>query len=196
MRLLQPRLSAFCALLLITAVASAQNDIRIEPAHGRLGWLLNPYRPRDVPPINLSNSSRLESWCAAAICISRRRMWWRWRSKTTSTSRCSATDRCWREKCCAAPKAAARCAASAWASRPGRRASACKGVSLNIAGAAATPAETASAPAAESSPSSGPRIPSLDPTVLVCREFPARHLSAEQHRSHRNHRADSGHAHL
>ncbi len=60
MRLLQPRLSAFCALLLITAVASAQNDIRIEPAHGRLGWLLNPYRPRDVPPINLSNSSRLE----------------------------------------------------------------------------------------------------------------------------------------
>ena len=61
MRQLQARLFRFCAVLLITAVASAQNAIQIEPAHGRLGWLLNPYRTRGVPPINLNNSSRLES---------------------------------------------------------------------------------------------------------------------------------------
>src|SRR5579862_5341549 len=61
MRQLQARLFRCCAVLLIAAVASAQNTIRIEPAKGPVGWLLNPYRPRDVPPINLSNSSRLEA---------------------------------------------------------------------------------------------------------------------------------------
>jgi len=61
MRQLQARLFRFCAVLLVAAVASAQNAVQIEPAHGPLGWLLNPYRPRGVPPINLSNSSRLEA---------------------------------------------------------------------------------------------------------------------------------------
>ena len=61
MRLLQARLFALCAALLIPAVASAQNAIRIEPATGPLGWLLDPYRPRTVPPINLANTSRLEN---------------------------------------------------------------------------------------------------------------------------------------
>src|SRR5579872_2622001 len=60
MRQLQARLFRCCAVLLIAAVAGAQNTIRIEPAKGPVGWLLNPYRPRSVPPINLSNSSRLE----------------------------------------------------------------------------------------------------------------------------------------
>ena len=46
----------------IAGVATAQSAIRIEsPPEGRLGWLTHPYRPRSVPPINLSNSSRLES---------------------------------------------------------------------------------------------------------------------------------------
>lgn len=61
MRILQARLFAFCAALLIPAMAGAQNAVRIEPATGRLGWLLNPYRLRSVPPINLANTSRLES---------------------------------------------------------------------------------------------------------------------------------------
>ncbi|HLG98345.1 MAG TPA: TolC family protein [Bryobacteraceae bacterium] len=60
MRRIQARLLALCAVLLSHS-ALAQNAIRIEPATGRLGWLLNPYRPRDVPPINLSNTPRLES---------------------------------------------------------------------------------------------------------------------------------------
>lgn len=38
----------------------AQNEIRIEPARGGLGWLTRPYRARNVPPINLQNSPRLE----------------------------------------------------------------------------------------------------------------------------------------
>lgn len=49
-----------CALLLLTSFATAQSAIRIEPARGGLGWLTHPYQPRYVPPINLSNSSRLE----------------------------------------------------------------------------------------------------------------------------------------
>jgi outer membrane protein len=50
-----------CILLLITSLAAAQSAIRIEPAKGGLGWLTHPYQTRYVPPINLSNSPRLEA---------------------------------------------------------------------------------------------------------------------------------------
>jgi outer membrane protein len=46
---------------MLAGPASAQSEIRIEPAKGRLGWLTHPYQVRDVPPINLANSPRLES---------------------------------------------------------------------------------------------------------------------------------------
>jgi outer membrane protein len=49
-----------CASLL-AASAAAQSEIQIEPAKGGLGWLTHPYQTREVPPINLANSSRLES---------------------------------------------------------------------------------------------------------------------------------------
>jgi len=49
-----------CASLLAWP-AAAQSEIRIDPATGGLGWLTHPYQTRDVPPINLANSSRLES---------------------------------------------------------------------------------------------------------------------------------------
>jgi outer membrane protein TolC len=39
----------------------AQTAVRIDPAKGGPGWLTHPYRPRDVPPVNLSNSSRFDS---------------------------------------------------------------------------------------------------------------------------------------
>ena len=47
--------------LLFASQGFAQNEIAVEPATGRLGWLLNPYRPRSVPPIRVTNSPRLES---------------------------------------------------------------------------------------------------------------------------------------
>jgi outer membrane protein len=50
-----------CAFLLLSSSALAQNAVRIEPAKGGFGWLSHPYQPRTVPPINLANSSRLES---------------------------------------------------------------------------------------------------------------------------------------
>ncbi len=49
-----------CASLLVSP-AVAQSEIRIDPAKGGLGWLTHPYQVRDVPPVNLANSSRLES---------------------------------------------------------------------------------------------------------------------------------------
>ena len=39
----------------------AQSEITVTPPTGRLGWLLNPYRPRTVPPIRITNSPRLDS---------------------------------------------------------------------------------------------------------------------------------------
>src|SRR5277367_6257279 len=61
MRILRPVISMLFAATLLAAPGSAQNAIRIEPATGPAGWLLNPYRARSVPPINLSNTPRLEA---------------------------------------------------------------------------------------------------------------------------------------
>jgi outer membrane protein len=65
MRRLKTPLSWLCSLLLLvisqSSLVSGQSAVRIEPAKGGLGWLTRPYRQRSVPPINLTNSSRLES---------------------------------------------------------------------------------------------------------------------------------------
>lgn len=53
--------SLLCISLLFSCSAVAQNEVRIDPPQGGLGWLTRPYQPRSVPPINLANSSRLES---------------------------------------------------------------------------------------------------------------------------------------
>jgi outer membrane protein len=52
--------SILCSYVLLAGLLPGQSAIRIEPAHGGLGWLTRPYQQRSVPPINLSNSSRLE----------------------------------------------------------------------------------------------------------------------------------------
>jgi outer membrane protein len=61
MRMIRKVISTLCAAMLLAAPAGAQNAIRIDPATGPLGWLLNPYRARSVPPINMSNTPRLEA---------------------------------------------------------------------------------------------------------------------------------------
>jgi outer membrane protein len=52
------------ALLLafgLTFGATAQTSVRIDQPEGRFGWLTRPYRPRYIPPVNLGNSSRIDS---------------------------------------------------------------------------------------------------------------------------------------
>jgi outer membrane protein len=44
-----------------TPPASAQTQVRIDPATGFGGWLTRPYEPRRIPPINLANTSRLDA---------------------------------------------------------------------------------------------------------------------------------------
>lgn len=39
----------------------AQNAIRIDPPKGGLGWLTRPYQRRVIPPINLTNTNRLQT---------------------------------------------------------------------------------------------------------------------------------------
>ncbi|MBV8846577.1 MAG: TolC family protein [Bryobacterales bacterium] len=59
------RFTAAVFSALLAATASAQSEIRIEPPQGGgpafVQWLTRPYRPRTVPAVNLSNSSRLDS---------------------------------------------------------------------------------------------------------------------------------------
>lgn len=50
-----------CSCLLFAGSSNAQNTVRIDPATGGLGWLTHPYQTRNVPPINLTNSPRLEA---------------------------------------------------------------------------------------------------------------------------------------
>ena len=40
---------------------SAQNAVRIDPPQGGLGWLTRPYQRRIIPPINLTNTNRIQS---------------------------------------------------------------------------------------------------------------------------------------
>lgn len=47
--------------LLLASSGHAQTAVRIDSAKGGMGWLTRPYRARAVPPINLTNSSRLET---------------------------------------------------------------------------------------------------------------------------------------
>lgn len=43
------------------AAANAQTAVRIDPPRGGLGWLTRPYQARQIPPINLANTSRFDS---------------------------------------------------------------------------------------------------------------------------------------
>src|SRR5271154_4952458 len=56
--------TAFLTLLVpafFASHASAQSEISVEPATGGLGWLTHPYQARNVPPIRLTNSPRMEA---------------------------------------------------------------------------------------------------------------------------------------
>jgi len=53
-------LCGLCAALALQT-ASAQTAARIDPATGGLGWFTRPYQARNIPPINLANTSRLDS---------------------------------------------------------------------------------------------------------------------------------------
>ena len=47
--------------LMLAGPGQAQTAVRIDSAKGGVGWLTHAYQARTVPPINLTNSSRLES---------------------------------------------------------------------------------------------------------------------------------------
>jgi len=56
-------LSLLCSYLLLAGLlpGQTQSAIRVDRPQGGLGWLTRPYRRTIVPPINMSNSGRLES---------------------------------------------------------------------------------------------------------------------------------------
>jgi len=56
-----PNLRFLWCVCVFSVLAGAQTEVRIDPVKGHLGGLTRPYEPRSVPPINLSNSSRLEA---------------------------------------------------------------------------------------------------------------------------------------
>ncbi len=61
MRRLKAPLCVLCGWLVFASSIPAQNAVRIDPPQGGLGWLTRPYQRRTVPPINLTNTDRLQS---------------------------------------------------------------------------------------------------------------------------------------
>ncbi|MGA8030582.1 MAG: TolC family protein [Bryobacteraceae bacterium] len=61
MRRLKAFLSLLCGSLLLVGPGFGQSAVRIDPPKGGLGWLTRPYQQREIPPINLANSDRLEA---------------------------------------------------------------------------------------------------------------------------------------
>ena len=59
MRQFQSLLSLFLTTLLLVGPCTGESAVKIDPAQG--SWLTRPYRQRYVPPVNLTNSPRLES---------------------------------------------------------------------------------------------------------------------------------------
>ncbi|MBV9267881.1 MAG: TolC family protein [Acidobacteriaceae bacterium] len=60
MRRIQAPLALVCTSLLLCGPLIAQNAIQIEAPKGGFGWLTRPYQRPEIPPINLTNSTRLE----------------------------------------------------------------------------------------------------------------------------------------
>jgi hypothetical protein len=98
-----------CASPFFAGAAAGQNAIQIEPPKGGLGWLTHPYQTREVPPINLTNTPRLDALIHAgnlyltaqdvvALAIE---------NNLDIEVQRSATRPCWLTKFCGAPRAAA-----------------------------------------------------------------------------------------
>ena len=51
----------FLIAVLAGMPANAQTAVRIDPPQGGFGWLTRPYQARQIPPINLANTSRFDS---------------------------------------------------------------------------------------------------------------------------------------
>jgi len=54
-------------LPLLLVGAPPQDEIKVQPAQGGLGWLTRPYQARIVPSVRLANSSRLDALTRAGI---------------------------------------------------------------------------------------------------------------------------------
>lgn len=62
MKRLKAPVCLLCSFALLAGSnLNAQNAVQIEPPKGGLGWLTRPYQARVIPPINVTNSGRLES---------------------------------------------------------------------------------------------------------------------------------------
>jgi outer membrane protein TolC len=164
-------LSVCCAAWLLGAPAGAQNAIRIDPATGRMGWLLNPYRARAVPPINLTNSLRLESLVRAGnLYVSA--------ADVVALAIENNLDVEVQRYGPLLAREVLRRAQGGGALRsvglsvaPGPTSVSLQGVSLNIGGASASTAGNGVSSGGGIVTQLGPAIPSLDPTVVGLANF-------------------------
>ncbi len=61
MRRFKALVCCLCSFLMAVSSVSAQSAVRIDPVRGGMSWITAPYRQRYVPPVNLTNTDRLEA---------------------------------------------------------------------------------------------------------------------------------------
>ncbi len=191
MRRFRAPLTLLCAFLLLATTGSAQNAVRIDPPTGRLGWLTHPYEARIVPPINLSNSSRLETLIRAgnlyltapdvvALAI-----------ENNIDIEVQRYGPLLAREVLRRAQGGGACEALAWVSPPAPSVS-LHGVSINTGARCGRGGRRQFRRRHRHPARPRPFPPSILAFTFIA-NFAARHLSAEQHRADRNHRARDRH---
>ena len=185
-----------CICLAAAIPVAAEDEMRIDPAQGRLGWLTHPYRQRTVPPINLNNSPRLDSLIRAGNLYLTAQDVVALAIENNLDVEVQRYGPLLAKEVLRRAQAGGALRSVGLGVAAGPQSVSLQGVSVNTSGAAASTAGNGVSSGGGIVTQLGPSLPSLDPTVSGLREFPAHHHPAEQYVPHRNHGAGAGHAHL
>ena len=155
------------------------------------GWARSPtlIRPEAFPTFGWRI---LPAWLRSfgqVTFIFRRRTWWRWPSKTTSTWKFSVMARCWRSRFLRRAQAGGALRSVGLGIAAGPQSVSLTGVSVNTSGGLGLSAGNGVSSGGGIVTQLGPSIPALDPTVFGIVNFA--HTTSPQSNtvSHREHRA-------
>ena len=190
-----PFVLLFISSTLLAGSALGQGAVRIDPATGgHLGWLTHPYQPRTVPAINLSNSPRFDSLIRGGNLYLSAQDVVALAIENSLDIEVQRYGPLLEREVLRRAQGGGALRSVGLAVAPGPPSVSLQGVSVNAAGGAGT-----------GGVSSGggivtqlgiPAIQSLDPSVLVFANFPARDKSAKQYVPDRDNGVDSGYEYL
>ena len=173
-------------VLMLAGMASAQSAVRIDPPKGGLGWLTRPYQARQIPPINLANSSRFDSLIRAG------NLYLSAQDVVSLALENNIDIEVQRYGPLLARELLRRAESGSLLRNVGQNVSAgptsvsLNGVSVNTNGAPSSGGGAGVSAGGGIITQLGPNLLSLDPTIVGFAQFPALHFPAKSDDSHRN----------